>query len=179
MRYTITSQQFDHFHETGRIELTGIYSEEERNTLHELLEDAEKTIPSGRDLDRENPPLKNALKTSRLGQVVSQLVKKKRIKIAFTQYHPPYGEATLEEISCVSEVCGLALIDLEKEEVIFISEKASNSFPAKKPVLLVAFADEKARYKLQENDPHTHALKKLGYGFGDRLTEETHPLIVK
>jgi len=43
-------------------------------------------------------------------------------------------------------------------------------------VLLVYVSDPAVYYK-QEGDPHCHALKQLGYHFGDRLKEHLHPTV--
>jgi hypothetical protein len=42
---------------------------------------------------------------------------------------------------------------------------------------MIVYCTDKTVYVLEKRDPHTHALKKLGYGFGDRLEEKTHPII--
>ncbi len=43
--------------------------------------------------------------------------------------------------------------------------------------LLIAYAGERALYEHEENDPHKHYLKKLGYVFNDKLTSLTHPIV--
>ena len=43
--------------------------------------------------------------------------------------------------------------------------------------LMIVYAEEKGIYAYQETDLHTHAFKKLGYGFGDRLRNATHPIL--
>lgn len=45
--------------------------------------------------------------------------------------------------------------------------------------LLLMYSDDAAVYVYNDHDPQVHALKKFGYGFGDRLKETTHPLIVR
>ena len=45
--------------------------------------------------------------------------------------------------------------------------------------LLIAYTEDIALYTRNTNDPHTHALKKLDYVFGDRLLSTTHPLLYK
>ncbi|MDN3506930.1 MAG: hypothetical protein P0S96_06845 [Simkaniaceae bacterium] len=194
MRYTITSQQFDFLRREQHIEFEGFYSPEEIATLKSQLDEARNKNATGRDLERGNEPLYKALKFSRLGQAVAALFNKKKLKVAFTQYYPPYQTIdALEDLSSVTELVGGALINLSSEpmpdfpylpmeqgDVGFYKQEFPIDFSQLElPVLLIAFATEKARYKLQEKDPHTHLLKKLGYGFGDTLAEETHPLIIK
>ncbi|MEI8366453.1 MAG: hypothetical protein WCF65_08570 [Parachlamydiaceae bacterium] len=43
--------------------------------------------------------------------------------------------------------------------------------------LMVVYVQAKAVYLRQENDPHVHALKSLGYQFGDRLTDLLNPIV--
>jgi hypothetical protein len=44
---------------------------------------------------------------------------------------------------------------------------------------LIAYAAPEAIYVLEKKDPHTHALKKLGYVFGDRLQNGHHPIVFR
>jgi len=46
-------------------------------------------------------------------------------------------------------------------------------------MILLCFAPGKVRYKLEPKDPHTHELKKSGYGFGDSLPEEICPYLYR
>lgn len=179
MRYTITSQQFDHLRKEGSCDFAGMYSEEKIQVLKELLQ---KAAPqTGRDLERANPPLFKTLNPSMLGQIASELYRKKQIRIAFTQVLPSFTElASLEEIASVSEVFGGCILDLESGDVTFYMPQTPIDFPhLEGEKLLIAFTTEKGRYIIQERDPQTHSLKKLGYGAGDRLTDATHPLIHK
>jgi hypothetical protein len=43
--------------------------------------------------------------------------------------------------------------------------------------LLIVYTRAKAIYILQPDDPHTHALKRLGYVFGDTLSDKWHPML--
>lgn len=43
--------------------------------------------------------------------------------------------------------------------------------------LLITYIGPRAVYIHQENDPHTHHLKALGYGFGDKLQEKHFPTV--
>lgn len=45
--------------------------------------------------------------------------------------------------------------------------------------LLVGFCENRTVYISKKRDPHNHCLKQLGYVFGDRLKESTHPTVVK
>lgn len=45
--------------------------------------------------------------------------------------------------------------------------------------ILVTYIKDKSVYCFQEKNVQTHFLKKLGYGFGDRIKEETHPIVYR
>jgi len=45
--------------------------------------------------------------------------------------------------------------------------------------LLITYASPRSVYILQPSDPNTHNLKKLGYVFGDRLSEKFHPTVYR
>lgn len=180
MRYTISSQQLSHFRRERFLELDGLFSEEEASLLKMCLDEALAKEPSGRDLERDDAKLKKALHLSRIGQVASAIFGKKRLKLAFTQYPSPWSFAKLEEVSCITELPGGALIDLVTGQVTFYPADQPIVFESiTHPYLIIGLSFENGRYKLQESDPHTHRLKKRGYAFGDTLKNDTHPLIVK
>ena len=49
--------------------------------------------------------------------------------------------------------------------------------PAGVPLYVVAYAIHDSVYIQNPNDPAGTSLKQLGYGYGDRLKNETHPLL--
>lgn len=181
MRYTITSTQLNFFRKDGKIEFEDLYSSTEIASLKELLDQAAPSSKTGRNLHRDNPPLFFALHASRLGQVGVALFGKKRLRIVFTQYGPCFeGTPAIEQISSMTETCGGCILDLQTGVVTFYNGQLPLDFShAQTPYLLIVFATDKARYRIQESDPFTHELKRLGYGSGDPITEETHPLIAK
>lgn len=181
MRYTISSTHLNFFRKEGQISLEDLYSSDEIATLKALLDQARSVSGASRDLQRDNPPLLSSLHTPRLGQLGSGLFGKKRLRIAFTQYGAVVnGVVPIEQITSMTETCGGCIIDLQTGVTTFYNALFPIDFPAlQDPYLLVVFATDKARYRVQETDPHTHQLKRLGYGSGDQITEETHPLIAK
>ena len=48
---------------------------------------------------------------------------------------------------------------------------------SKETFLLIVYAEEKTVYFLNRENPHTHDYKKLGYVFGDKLQNKTHPIL--
>lgn len=45
--------------------------------------------------------------------------------------------------------------------------------------LLISYAQMNATYRLQMRDPHTQALKRLDYRFGDRLSDKFHLVVAR
>ena len=44
---------------------------------------------------------------------------------------------------------------------------------------LIVYAEKHAYYQLQPQDPHTHALKRTGYIFNDKLTDRLNPIVYR
>ncbi len=101
--------------------------------------------------------------------------------MAFTQYGPFFeGALPIEQITSMTETFGGCILDLQSGVTTFYSPQFPIDFTTlRAPYLFIVFATDKARYQLRDTDPCTHQLKRLGYGFGDLITEVTHPLIVK
>lgn len=45
--------------------------------------------------------------------------------------------------------------------------------------LLIVYSENRTQYVLREADPHTYALKRYGYTYGDVLREKYHPLVCR
>ena len=45
--------------------------------------------------------------------------------------------------------------------------------------LLIVYGGQGVVYRRNEQDPHCHALKERDYVFGDRLRDDTHPIVVR
>ncbi|MBJ7449375.1 MAG: hypothetical protein JHC93_03335 [Parachlamydiales bacterium] len=102
----------------------------------------------------------------------------------------------LLESSCFQGLCIAALICLECEENTDLPDffprtpgevtffQPTMPFPldalyghADAKMMLVVYSLRTVLYVLRPKDPHTHQLKKLGYGFGDHLKDKTHPTV--
>jgi hypothetical protein len=100
----------------------------------------------------------------------------------------------LQKVSCFQPICGAVFLRLSDDPTPppILPQKAGStlfvgpnfpipwsSFLQQTPssFFLIAYCTDRTVYVLEKRDPHTHALKKLGYGFGDLLEEKTHPII--
>lgn len=45
--------------------------------------------------------------------------------------------------------------------------------------LMIIYTQARSQYTLQESDLNTHALKRLGYVFGDRLSDKLNPIVYR
>jgi hypothetical protein len=113
--------------------------------------------------------------------------------------------ATLEAVSCLQGVnCGLLLALGGKQKAsteshsmggidIFPSQPGhAIFFQANVPIqwntlyahagqrfYLIVYTQASAHYQLQPQDPHTHALKRLGYIFNDKLNDRLNPIVYR
>jgi len=165
----------------------------------------EKNTPFvlGRDLWRENSFIKSWVLKKELAKIASFLTSEKRLRIGYDQllrtFDSPFIAQSfdtfrLDQASSVQGiVCGL-LLSLKKNQKInaFLPEDGGSGvffsptqFFSLKPLwetpdqsfLLITYTKEKAVYIFQNDDPHTHALKKHGYVFGDGLKCSLNPLL--
>lgn len=116
-----------------------------------------------------------------------------------TESYLPTGTTSLQQMSCMKPVMMGLLIRLTEG-----TQPAPAQLPCPCPTLpgngvffsaqlllswepllalqnqrffLIAYSGAHSVYVLEKRDPGTHALKTLGYVFGDTLTSDTHPLL--
>jgi hypothetical protein len=166
-----------------------------QNTSNALLWKA------GRNLEKQDPNILKILSPLQLGKIANSLFKKRPIRIAYTQtlWTEDLKDSlfsssdTLQNISSVSPLLGAivlclkstdpedsalpSLSHLKQGNVFFFSEPYPLDLPkilSKSGIraFLIALSPGNAMYTIEPKDPHTHELKKSGYGFGDTLPEE-------
>jgi len=110
---------------------------------------------------------------------------------------------SLESVSCIQGLkCGLMISlgkptdqEIQKSEKIDIfPTKAGNAIFFQPQLLvdwhtlyqhpdqryyLITYAQALSFYQLQPQDPHTHALKHLGYIFNDKLSDKLNPILFR
>ena len=234
MRFALTKPYHDFFNENKFIELEGLLSPAQVETLNSAIDqelasrlkiakaDIEgcsfgKTFTSGHDLWRHSTEIKKIACRMPLAEIAHQLTEEKPLRLAFDQVFctgvkrsrhlhglAPFAHLMGEEGLSLSQmsgfhgiVCGLILClskATEKEEnTVFPTQVGNGTFihpEAPIPLqqlltvpnhrfLLIAYCKKETMYTLNEADPHTHDLKRLGYAFGDKLRESTHPIVYK
>jgi len=121
---------------------------------------------------------------------------------AQVSYFRPNGQhISLEDISCVQGILGAVMLCIQAPIAVSIINMptifshvagAGVFFAPDLPIdwnaltrqrggrhLLIAYTHESSVYIRQQEDPCCHVLKKWGMTFGDRLTEKTHPTILR
>ncbi len=165
---------------------------------------AQELFLAGRDLWRDDPAIKKQVAAPRLAEIASVLFKKKNLRLGYDQSWrtgpitgPPFLENfALQQISCLQTIAGGLILQLSPSPPpsfpfshpagsgIFIKPHFPLPFPSlfqipRLHLLLIVYCGEKTLYVSEKNDPHTHALKKQGYVFGDLLRNDRHPLLCR
>lgn len=159
---------------------------------------------AGRDIFRDDPLIRKITQDRILAQTASILFDISPVRIAYDQAlrtttltgSPFTHPFSLAQASCFQSLfCG-AIIRLlpEPHPPAFLPQKPGSvvffrpDFPLPwtsafqtpcQSFLLIAYAPKRCQYVLNHDDPLTHSLKNLGYGFGDILKDETHPIVYK
>ena len=165
--------------------------------------DPKKVYLAGSHCWQDDPRITKAALSLRLAEIVSQLTKERTLRLASSQilsgnlseekvFNEPMPIETLCSVQRVS--CGVILHLSSSEELDDPQPKKPGSatfFSTRLPIsfdyltktsqltqLFFIYSVENALYTLTPTDPHTHALKKLGYGFGDHVRPDTHPIVI-
>jgi hypothetical protein len=164
-------------------------------------------IVQGRDLWRESATLKSLVCSRKLSNIALMLTGKPAVRLACDQwFSPAYSlakPASLKDLLSVQGIlCGmiiqlqpgnfeipekvspLGLLPFPKEQgsVLLIKPSLLLNWPsisAQLGLYLVVYSESAAVYIQNEQDPAGTELKHLGYGYGDRLNNDNHPVFSK
>ncbi|MCB1085119.1 MAG: hypothetical protein KDK60_03350 [Chlamydiia bacterium] len=194
MRFALTKDHLDFYFKHHYLELEGLLTEEECLAL------CKETLPAnGYDCWRKSPLFKKVTLSPRIASIASELTKTRSLRLAFDQLflpdQPPLYKKPLaiKEISSVQPTLSGLLIQLSPQDEPFeplpLKVGSGRFFSPNLPLplddvraapstqLLIVYARELSLYTPTPTDPHTHALKKQGYVFGDRVRSTTHPIL--
>ena len=158
----------------------------------------------GRDLSNRNAEIQRVTSRRRLLTVLAELTGQHQLRWAYDQVITS-GEGTasmqtesLNQTSCFQGLVGAILLRIEGEddepnaEIVKPSTLGAGVFiTATKPIdyqalvepgqryLLMVYGQPKLAYIHNPQDLHTHQLKDLGYVFGDRVKDTTHPIVLR
>ena len=180
MRYLLSVEQKVFFRQNQLIELEDFFAPEklQGEDLKKLARDPQLLFLAGEFFD------------------------KKMLKLAIVRIIDlPYKKEashTLQEVSCIQGLVGACMIGIEgttgleanqnrdpfpqKEgSVVFflpnkVWEKEALEKRPQQKCLLIAFGDRTMCYTYNDKDPELLNIRKMGYSYGDRLSEEHFPL---
>jgi len=173
-----------------------------KRTLKSLeSQSPEQLFAVGRDLFREDALIRKMVVSRLLAQTFSLLLDAPVIRVAYDEVlrttkigSSPLSQATsLQSVSAFQSLLGGAVIRLTPDgtsheflpqkvgSVVFFRPDLPLPWPdffqiEHQSFLLIAYAPERCLYVPSSDDPHGHALKKLGYGSGDALNNTLHPI---
>jgi len=201
MRTLMTAQQTAFFTQNGYIELEGLNFDPEE--VFKVARAASNTQSFGRDLWRKEAFLSRLL-LRKMAPAVTHLIAKP-VRLACDQWMPAFSfdkACPAKDLFCIQGLVLFAIFTAAEipapvrraaalgippfsgrpSNVLFVKPHIVLDWPllTKSPVdlYLAAYAlPNNAVYVHNLKDPATHSLKKLGYEFGDVLTESHHPII--
>ncbi len=115
-----------------------------------------------------------------LAQVASSLTNISPVRLAFKwtiENENPFPEkdCNLEELSSVQPIICAAII--QEDKVLFLSPTLAYPLHTLTNITIIGYTKRKAQISYSPLDPFVGDLKMLGYGSGDRLKNETHPIL--
>lgn len=234
MKKAVAKEHRDFFRKNGWIEFENLLSNQEIEELNRAIDGSlsvrlsvptekieavspEAAFLQGRDLWRSNDQLRKFVCLPRLGEVVSEIVELKPLRLGFDQFLPPCAVNMLPrspsyakflhpsiELETMSSLRGMAAglliaLDQTSEEVsaegvdifpkfagnvsIFNPQGVFNfanlTLHLKQRFYLIVYTPSSSLYYQQPNDPHTHALKKYGYVYHDKLSDKLNPIVYR
>ncbi|HSX37656.1 MAG TPA: hypothetical protein VLE95_02365 [Chlamydiales bacterium] len=203
MRFALTAAQTAFFTQNGYIELEKLPFDPDE--IFSSITQRLKTEPAGRDLWRGEEALSRLL-LRKLHSPIAHLVAKP-VRLGFDQFMSsfPATPCPLQNLFCIQGLILCALFTfsaippetrMQKRRLSALGIPPFPTHPAnilfvkphialdwsvlKSPVSLYIAGYALAKqgvYVHNQKDPSTHALKNLGYEFGDALTHPHHPII--
>ena len=236
MKFAITAEQRQYFHQHQFLELEGLLSKAQLDFLTSGIDaavskkkdtstikyknlTAEELFMAGYDVWRSEQSIAKLVTDIKFAEIAGELTHSRLLRLGYDQWFPgnpiepkksslqsEYDKllskiASLRNVSCMQGVrCGLMLCLTDNNSIIdeayegvfsqtagngvFIAPERGIDFPTLRhrpgqQFLLIVYTEKTALYTMQEDDPHVHEPKKLGYVFGDRLNDRLHPIIYR
>lgn len=155
---------------------------------------------SGHDLFRKNKALSKISLNHSLATAFASLLEKNHLQIAFDQAFSPHMRPllpkepiSLETLSAIKPLAGGILFTtgnttghpvLEKKgsALLFTSDfllDFTYLFEIPHPLFLIAYCAPGAVFHHESHDPAIYELKTIGYEYGDKIRNDTHPLVFR
>lgn len=183
MKYSISREQQFFFEQQHYIEFDELLTPAEQKSLFEAVK---KIAVNTRDLSHTTPSVKEITHCHRLAKLASELTRVRFLRFGFDQVLcPPFAISNLQSDVCIQGLVCSLYICLDGDHAMHAifalptADLATLPLDCEKRYFVIGWAEEKAMYRLEPKDPHTHQLKKHGYVFGDRLKEQWHPTLIR
>jgi hypothetical protein len=203
---SLSAKQAAFFKKNGHLELEAFLSEEESIQLHAaLVEELERRKQNGhpfprRDLWRSLPSLQTLLLSRKCTQVALELSLQSSLKIGFDHWigGADSRPVKIQDFSSIQGVACAVLLRLTEEasalpsktplgldpfpqaigNALFVNPSLLLNWPraASPSLYLATYCLPSSVYVHNPKDPDGAYLKALGYGYGDPLSNQTHPL---
>lgn len=204
MKIFVGDEEKEFFKKNGLILFEGVLSEEEVDTLRVATEGVSCEKTSRKDMAMADNRIAKVLFSKKVASIAFELSGKHALRYAYDQFFSssllPHKLST--SISPLRIGVCIALDSQEegvKEDIISFKMRCSDLPTRKGDVLFfvpevelgiessmcsgsfffLLYASDRAMYIFQPDDPYTHDVKRLGYVFGDRVKEETHPVLYR
>lgn len=183
VKYSISREQQFFFEQQQYIEFDELLSPKEQKCLYEATK---KIAADSRDLSHTVATVQEITYSHRLAKLASELTRVRVLRFGFDQVLcQPIVMSNLQSEVCIQGlVCALFLCldgDASMHAIFALptADLATLPLDPEKRYFVIGWAEEKALYRLEPKDVHTHQLKKHGYVFGDRLKEKWHPILTR
>ncbi len=207
MPVSLAKEHRDFYQKQGYIEFSDLLSSTQITDLTQAIDEVflqERNDKCAvRDVWRHHPIIKKIVMKRDFAEIACRLSLSREIYLGYDQAisgkELPSGLISLQQISCVRPLSVGLLIRLTEgnmpvpdnlpcpcptapgQGVFFSSHLLMNWGPLAhlegQRFFLITYASSHPQYTLEKRDPYTHALKQMGYVFGDSLASETHPLL--
>lgn len=200
---TLTAQQITFYKTNGYLELEDLFSQEESLKYDIAIQKSFETGP--RDLWRHSFPLKNLLLSKNLSILALALTDQSTLRLGCDHlFTPDFSLKRPEKIKNLFSLQGIActmIFQFQTGTCLFPSKPSPLGFipfphkrgnvvivkpefllnwpPAQLPLYVAIYTLTNAIYIENQMDPQGPFLKQLGYGYGDLLKTDTHPILMK
>jgi hypothetical protein len=204
MKLALTQEQKGFYQDKGHLTLEGLLSIEAiskiKENIHTFLgnSSAKTRFLQGRDLFRQGEDFKKVILPRKVIELAQEIVPTRPMRLCLDQLldaGAPIQNGSLQSLFCVQGIKIGVLIALQDQEALsFFPKKAGDvqflspdrriSFKQISEVetgsfLLICFGEANCVYIRNMRDSHLHELKKLGYTYGDKLQDATHPIVCR
>lgn len=184
MRFLLSADHHNFFAKNGFISFDNVISHKDLENLRKEVELQAEVTPERFDLFRKSSLLKKFIKSAAPVRLIQELFRTPLFRVGYDAWVEKPQElpsGPLQGISPAKPLVGALLIPLSAtSDTIFCVSCTRplnwKEFLNEEPYYLIMYADKNATYYLEPCHSQKHAWKLLGYAFGDKLTQEHHPL---